>query len=113
MKQDIEVFEAKKIRQLPQTMDDSDIMLVWFPINKWFVTIIYYRDNEHGGLATGTHAEGIEMIKPRSNDAYISKIKKKLNEDHLAREEREKRRRKILVDQMKAHEAQEVVKKKF
>lgn len=32
MRQDIEIFEAKKIRQLPQTMDDSDIMFVFISV---------------------------------------------------------------------------------
>lgn len=52
--------------------------------------------------------DAIELIKPASNDDYIGKIRKRLQEDESARAEREKRRRKVLVDQMKAHEAQEV-----
>lgn len=50
----------------------------------------------------------VELIKPASNDDYIGKIRKRLQEDASARAEREKRRRKVLVDQMKAHESQEV-----
>ena len=50
----------------------------------------------------------IDYIKPKSNDDYINKIRKNLEENTSARAEREKRRRKVLVDQMKAHEAQEV-----
>ncbi|XP_043925933.1 sperm flagellar protein 2 [Protopterus annectens] len=42
-----------------------------------------------------------------SNDDYIKKIRKRMEEDALAREQREKRRRKVLVQQLKAHEAQE------
>ena len=49
-----------------------------------------------------------ELIKPRSNDEYIGKIRKRLQEDASARREREKRRRKVLVDQLKSHEAMEV-----
>lgn len=50
----------------------------------------------------------VELIKTASNDEYIGKIRKRLQEDASARAEREKRRRKVLVDQMKAHENQEV-----
>lgn len=51
----------------------------------------------------------VELIKPASNDDYIGKIRKRLQEDASARAEREKRRRKVLVDQMKAHAGQEVI----
>ena len=50
----------------------------------------------------------IEYLKPKSNDDYISKIRNRLQEDAHARKEREKRRRKVLVDQLKANEALEV-----
>ena len=53
--------------------------------------------------------DNIDYIKPKSNDDYINKIRKNLEENAAARAEREKRRRKVLVDQMKAHEAQEVI----
>ena len=47
-------------------------------------------------------------MEKTSNEEYIGRIRSGLNEDAAARKEREKRRRKVLVDQMKAHEAQEV-----
>lgn len=50
----------------------------------------------------------IEYLKPKSNDDYITKIRNRLQEDAHARKEREKRRRKVLVDQLKANEALEV-----
>lgn len=50
----------------------------------------------------------LEYLKPKSNESYIGKIRKRLNEDESARNEREKRRRKVLVEQQRAHEAQEV-----
>ncbi len=50
----------------------------------------------------------IEYLKPKSNDDYIGKIRNRLQEDAHARKEREKRRRKVLVDQLKANEALEV-----
>lgn len=63
---------------------------------------ILTRDEEKSQL------ESADLIKPRSNDEYIGKIRKRLQEDAYARAEREKRRRKVLVDQIKAHESQEV-----
>ena len=39
---------------------------------------------------------------------YMNKIRKRLNEDASARVEREKRRRKVLVQQLTAHQAIEV-----
>uniref|UniRef100_X1Z7B7 Calponin-homology (CH) domain-containing protein n=1 Tax=Capitella teleta TaxID=283909 RepID=X1Z7B7_CAPTE len=52
-------------------------------------------------------SDPLDLIKPASNEDYIGRIRKRLNEDASAREEREKRRRKVLVDQLKAHDAQE------
>lgn len=49
----------------------------------------------------------LSYIKPSSNDDYINKIRTRLEEDAVARKEREKRRRRVLIEQMKAHEAQE------
>jgi hypothetical protein len=54
----------------------------------------------------------IEYLKPKSNDDYIGKIRNRLQEDAHARKEREKRRRKVLVDQLKANEALEVISAK-
>jgi hypothetical protein len=47
-------------------------------------------------------------IKPSENNGYIAKIRGRLQEDAHARKEREKRRRKVLVDQLKANEELEV-----
>lgn len=52
-----------------------------------------------------------ELIKAKSNDDYIYKIRSRLQEDAHARKEREKRRRKVLVDQLKANEALEEYKR--
>ncbi|KAJ1210394.1 hypothetical protein NDU88_005758 [Pleurodeles waltl] len=49
----------------------------------------------------------IDLVKPDSTDEYIKKIQKRLEEDVFAQEQREKRRRKMLVEQLKAHEMQE------
>nr|XP_031363154.1 sperm flagellar protein 2 [Lonchura striata domestica] len=48
-----------------------------------------------------------ELLNIYSDDEYIRKIQKRVQEDTFAREQRAKRRRKMLVDQLAAHEAQE------
>uniref|UniRef100_A0A8C6XUE5 Sperm flagellar 2 n=1 Tax=Naja naja TaxID=35670 RepID=A0A8C6XUE5_NAJNA len=48
-----------------------------------------------------------ELLNTYSDDEYIRKIQKRLEEDTFAREQREKRRRKMLREQFIAHEAQE------
>ncbi|KAM6224376.1 sperm flagellar protein 2 [Rhynchocyon petersi] len=48
-----------------------------------------------------------DLLNTYSDDEYIKKIQKRLEEDSLAREQREKRRRRLLMDQLIAHEAQE------
>ena len=58
---------------------------------------------------TQNKLDPVEFLKPKSNDDYISKIRNRLQEDAHARKEREKRRRKVLVDQLKANEALEVI----
>ncbi|KAL8590470.1 hypothetical protein ACOMHN_011683 [Nucella lapillus] len=49
----------------------------------------------------------LDYIKVSSNDEYIGKIRKRLNDDASAREQREKRRRKVLGEQMATHQALE------
>ncbi|NWW28573.1 SPEF2 protein, partial [Falcunculus frontatus] len=49
----------------------------------------------------------MELLNVYSDDEYIRKIQKRVEEDTFAREQRAKRRRKMLVDQLAAHEAQE------
>ncbi|XP_058280070.1 sperm flagellar protein 2 [Hirundo rustica] len=48
-----------------------------------------------------------ELLNIYSDDEYIRKIQRRVEEDKFAREQRAKRRRKMLVDQLAAHEAQE------
>uniref|UniRef100_A0A8D0L0X8 Sperm flagellar 2 n=1 Tax=Sphenodon punctatus TaxID=8508 RepID=A0A8D0L0X8_SPHPU len=58
------------------------------------------------GLDT-TAPRTTELLNTYSDDEYIRKIQKRLEEDTFAREQREKRRRKMLREQLIAHEAQE------
>nr|BDX35567.1 sperm flagella 2 protein [Bos taurus] len=48
-----------------------------------------------------------DLLNTYSDDDYIKRIQKRLEEDAFAREQREKRRRRLLMDQLIAHEAQE------
>ncbi|XP_033615101.1 sperm flagellar protein 2 isoform X3 [Fukomys damarensis] len=58
------------------------------------------------GLDTADHTT-TDLLNTYSDDDYIKKIQKRLEEDAFAREQREKRRRRLLMDQLIAHEAQE------
>lgn len=53
----------------------------------------------------------VAFLKQGQSDDYIVKIRNRLQEDTHARKEREKRRRKVLVDQLKANEALEESKR--
>ncbi|XP_077318994.1 sperm flagellar protein 2 isoform X1 [Lithobates pipiens] len=50
---------------------------------------------------------GSGVVKLESNGDYVKKIQKRLEEDTMAREQREKRRRRVLIEQLVAHGAQE------
>ncbi|XP_066425668.1 sperm flagellar protein 2 [Molothrus aeneus] len=50
-----------------------------------------------------------ELLNIYSDDEYLRKIQKRVQEDTFAREQRAKRRRKMLVDQLAIHEIQEKV----
>ncbi len=66
----------------------------------------YDDSNEHQNKLDPT----IYLSKDKA-DEYINKIRSRLQEDAHARKEREKRRRKVLVDQLKANEALEESKR--
>ncbi|NXD93121.1 SPEF2 protein, partial [Chaetorhynchus papuensis] len=48
-----------------------------------------------------------ELLNIYSDDDYVRKIQKRVEEDTFAREQRAKRRRRMLMDQLALHEAQE------
>jgi len=52
--------------------------------------------------------EEAELCNPAFTDEYINRVRKRLNEDADARADREKRRRKVFIEQLMSHEAQEV-----
>lgn len=69
-----------------------------------------YRDSEKKNTLNWDVTDSVKLTRSATapKDDYIGKIRKRLHEDSTAREEREKRRRKVLRDQMIAHETQEV-----
>uniref|UniRef100_A0A8C7CMF1 Sperm flagellar 2 n=1 Tax=Oncorhynchus kisutch TaxID=8019 RepID=A0A8C7CMF1_ONCKI len=62
-------------------------------------------------LSPAPRSHGYQLQRPeelaQANSEYIQKIRQRLEEDATARQQREKRRRHVLVEQLKAHEAQE------
>ncbi|BFZ00141.1 hypothetical protein BsWGS_03180 [Bradybaena similaris] len=58
-------------------------------------------------IKTVDEVEPVSLLQVSPNDEYIGKIRRHLQENAKAREEREKRRRKVLNDQLNAHQAQE------
>ena len=76
------------------------ILCLLFTSDDIDISYILKRDEDRG--------DTLNLIRVSSNDEYIGKIRKRLQEDAAAREEREKRRRKVLGEQMSAHQAQEV-----
>ncbi|NXW94589.1 SPEF2 protein, partial [Alopecoenas beccarii] len=75
-----------------------------------FCLIFSIRDIQELLQATtleSTAQTATELLNTYSDDEYIRKIQKRLEEDTFAREQREKRRRRMLMEQLVAHEAQE------
>uniref|UniRef100_A0A8C4NY60 Calponin-homology (CH) domain-containing protein n=1 Tax=Dicentrarchus labrax TaxID=13489 RepID=A0A8C4NY60_DICLA len=58
------------------------------------------------GVGSDVPGSGTKLIL-QSNSKYIQDIRQRLQENAVAREQREKRRGRFLVEQLKAHEAQE------
>ncbi|XP_040276917.1 sperm flagellar protein 2 [Bufo bufo] len=54
-----------------------------------------------------TASIGAALVKLDCSEDYVKKIQKRVEEDAVAREQREKRRRRVLVEQLIAHGAQE------
>ena len=50
----------------------------------------------------------VQMVKAGETEDYVSQIKKRVQVNWTEREEQEKRRRKVLMDQMRAMHQQEV-----
>jgi len=64
--------------------------------------------NKMGSTGSYELTAYIKPVQPGQVDPYILEIRRRLKEDIHARREREKRRRKVLVDQLRALESIEV-----
>lgn len=65
-------------------------------------------DFPHGGNSQGCDVSGSETkVILQSNSKYIQEIRQRLQENAVACEQREKRRDRFLVEQLKSHEARE------
>uniref|UniRef100_A0A669QEA9 Sperm flagellar 2 n=1 Tax=Phasianus colchicus TaxID=9054 RepID=A0A669QEA9_PHACC len=58
---------------------------------------------------SSTAQAATELLPTYSDDEYVRKIQKHLEEDMFSREQREKRRRKMLMEQLIAHETEEEI----
>uniref|UniRef100_A0A672YUG5 Calponin-homology (CH) domain-containing protein n=1 Tax=Sphaeramia orbicularis TaxID=375764 RepID=A0A672YUG5_9TELE len=95
----LKVQDEKKVRNIKKALETIDWKIYRSPYSRDF-------------LLSGTNQSGEvteNQVKPQlqSNSEYIQKIRQRLQEDALAREQREKRVDRFLVEQLKAHEAQE------
>uniref|UniRef100_U3IHY9 Sperm flagellar 2 n=1 Tax=Anas platyrhynchos platyrhynchos TaxID=8840 RepID=U3IHY9_ANAPP len=93
----IKAIEAQKLLKKKREAEDT-----YKEINKFEKSIKLKVPTPETTAQTAT-----ELLNVYSDDEYIRKIQKRLEEDTFAREQREKRRRKMLVEQLIAHEAQE------
>uniref|UniRef100_A0A8C6NEU6 Uncharacterized protein n=1 Tax=Melopsittacus undulatus TaxID=13146 RepID=A0A8C6NEU6_MELUD len=97
--QTIKAIEADKFLRKKREAEDT-----YKEISKFEKSIAY---NLQGTTPETTEQTATELLSVYSDDDYIRKIKKRLEEDTFYREQREKRRRKMLMDQLIAHEAEE------
>lgn len=65
-------------------------------------------DDENAMILKQHIMDTVDLIQSTTNNDYVLKIRSRMQEDTQARKEREKRRRKVLVDQLKATESLEV-----
>ncbi|XP_071281661.1 sperm flagellar protein 2 isoform X1 [Agelaius tricolor] len=118
----IKSFEAKKILKKKREAED-----VYKEIEKFEKSMIGNVSALHGCVTDSDMQELLqtqksqeasletipetrtELLNIYSDDEYLRKIQKRVQEDTFAREQRAKRRRKMLVDQLAIHEIQEKV----
>ncbi|NXA32436.1 SPEF2 protein, partial [Eudromia elegans] len=105
--QTLKAIEAKRLLKKKKEAEVT--------INLFFYYLIFLVSDIEKSLQTEklptttleTTAQTTELLNIYSDDEYIKKIQKRMEEDTFAREQREKRRRKMLMEQLIAHEAQE------
>uniref|UniRef100_A0A8C3MQK1 Sperm flagellar protein 2 n=1 Tax=Geospiza parvula TaxID=87175 RepID=A0A8C3MQK1_GEOPR len=100
----IKSFEAKKILKKKKEAEVIIIYTVLIDMQELLQTLKFQEASLETIPETRT-----ELLNIYSDDEYLRKIQKCVQEDTFAREQRAKRRRKMLVDQMAIHEIQEKV----
>ncbi|NXU95911.1 SPEF2 protein, partial [Cettia cetti] len=104
----IKSFEAKRFlkkkREAEETLKNGNSCLL-FSISD-MQELLQTQKFQETNLETIPETKA-ELLSIYSDDEYIKKIQKRVEEDRFAREQQAKRRRKMLVDQLAAHEAQE------
>ncbi|NXP09274.1 SPEF2 protein, partial [Thinocorus orbignyianus] len=96
---------AKKILKKKREAESVFFFFLIFPISEIQGSLQTQKLQETTVETTAQTAT--ELLNIYSDDEYISKIQTRLKEDTFAREQREKRRRKMLMEQLIAHEAEE------
>uniref|UniRef100_A0A669QXU8 Sperm flagellar 2 n=1 Tax=Phasianus colchicus TaxID=9054 RepID=A0A669QXU8_PHACC len=98
--------DAKKLLKKKREAEDT-----YMEINKFENEIQESLQTEKLQETTleSTAQAATELLPTYSDDEYVRKIQKHLEEDMFSREQREKRRRKMLMEQLIAHETEEEI----
>uniref|UniRef100_A0A669QDQ5 Sperm flagellar 2 n=1 Tax=Phasianus colchicus TaxID=9054 RepID=A0A669QDQ5_PHACC len=91
--------DAKKLLKKKREAEDT-----YMEINKFEKSIKLQETTLESTAQAAT-----ELLPTYSDDEYVRKIQKHLEEDMFSREQREKRRRKMLMEQLIAHETEEEI----
>uniref|UniRef100_A0A8C7CAT8 Sperm flagellar 2 n=1 Tax=Oncorhynchus kisutch TaxID=8019 RepID=A0A8C7CAT8_ONCKI len=92
--------------RLSKTVDPRSISKDF--ANGYLIGEVLHKYQLQGDFDLFLKSPGKTTTEPEeANSEYIQKIRQRLEEDATARQQREKRRRHVLVEQLKAHEAQE------
>ncbi|OWK57797.1 Sperm flagellar protein 2 [Lonchura striata] len=102
---DFSVGPSGHCQECEKTLKNGNSNLLFFSISD-VQELLQTQKSQATGLKT-IPEKRTELLNIYSDDEYIRKIQKRVQEDTFAREQRAKRRRKMLVDQLAAHEAQE------
>ncbi|NWS55190.1 SPEF2 protein, partial [Chunga burmeisteri] len=98
----IKAIEAKKFLKKKREAEVTIIYILLINIQESLQTQKLQDTTLESTAQTAT-----ELLNIYSDDEYIRKIQKRLEEDAFAREQREKRRRKMLMGELIAHEAEQ------
>lgn len=103
----LKAIEAQKILKKKREAEE-----VYNEITRFEKTVKKESVTPNGRIPTlqrlrSTASIGTAVVKVDCSDDYVKKIQTRVEEDAMAREQREKRRRRVLMEQLVAHGAQE------